>query len=837
MASERDLKLRVVFDMVERVTKPLRHILDGNRDLAKSLKASRDQLGKLQKAQHDVATFRELRRGLIGAERAVDDARARVAELAAGIQASSAPTRRMSAEFERAKRTAAKLAIEHERQADKVRALRTQLSAADIDTRRLADHERRLRNNIATATAAMAAQENRLSALTARTKQLADARERMHRWQARAGAMAHTGTKAIAAGAAVGATTLAPVAAYARAEESATHLAGALMRAGGIVPPEFEKINALALRLGDRLPGTTAHFQDMMTMLARQGISAQAVLGGMGEATAYLAVQLGKTPAEAAEFTAKLQDATRTAEADMLALTDVIQKAFYLGVDDGNLLQGFAKLGPALDTIRLKGLAGAKALAPLLVMADQAGMDGSAAGNAYRKVLQLSMDAARVAKARRAAGGRIALDFTNGRGEFGGLEQMLRQFEKLKRLSTQQRLSVTKKLFGDDAETLQAVALLIDKGQAGYAEVQAKMAAQASLQERVNQQLGTLKNLWDAASGTFVNALAAVGAAIAPEARAVTEWLGDIAQRLRRWASENPRLANGLLKLTAALGVLLAVGGGVVVVLAGILGPLAILRFSMTVLGVQGGILAHALGGVAAVFRLLGGAILFAGRALLMNPVGVALSAALLIYRYWTPIKGFFAELWTRVRATFASVFSWFGVALPARFSAFGANLLASFAGGIRSALGTVKSAVMNAADATVNWFKDKLGIHSPSRVFATLGGFVGQGMALGVALGIAGEQPRIARAAASLAGAAALSFAAPAAGSFAREHVPIDSRPVLSAAPRAPHANALGVSSIVVNVYAPAGADPVEIGRMVRAELERVERANQARRGSRLSD
>jgi phage-related tail protein len=290
MASERDLKLRVVFDMVERVTRPLRHVPGGNRDLVKSLKTSRDQLGKLQKAQQDVATFRELRRGLVGAERAVDDARARVASLAAGIRANGAPTRRMTAEFERAKRAAAKLAREHDRQADRVQALRAQLSAAGIDTRQLADHERRLRDNIAAATAAMRAQETRLSALTARTMQLADARERMHRWQARAGAMAHTGAKVIAGGAVAGAATLAPVAAYARAEQSAIHLAGALMRAGGTVPPEFEKINALAMRLGDRLPGTTAHFQDMMTMLTRQGISAQAVLGGMGEATAYLAV-------------------------------------------------------------------------------------------------------------------------------------------------------------------------------------------------------------------------------------------------------------------------------------------------------------------------------------------------------------------------------------------------------------------------------------------------------------------------------------------------------------------------------------------------------------------
>ncbi|SPX16515.1 bacteriophage V tail protein [Escherichia coli] len=61
---------------------------------------------------------------------------------------------------------------------------------------------------------------------------------------------------------------------------------------------------------GNQLPGTTADFQNMMQMLVRQGIPAENILGGVGKATAYLAVQLKKTPEAAAEFAAKMQDAT-----------------------------------------------------------------------------------------------------------------------------------------------------------------------------------------------------------------------------------------------------------------------------------------------------------------------------------------------------------------------------------------------------------------------------------------------------------------------------------------------------------------------------------------------
>jgi hypothetical protein len=40
-----------------------------------------------------------------------------------------------------------------------------------------------------------------------------------------------------------------------------------------------------------------------------------------------------------------------------------------------------------------------------------------------------------------------------------------------------------------------------------------------------------------------------------------------------------------------------------------------------------------------------------------------------------------------------------------------------------------VKGAITGAGEATIGWFKEKLGIHSPSRVFAELGGFTMAGL------------------------------------------------------------------------------------------------------------
>ena len=908
MANGNDLKLRVLFDMIDGATKPIRDIMSGNKGLAKSLKESRDELGKLQKAQKDVAAFRDLRVGLVGTKRDMDGAQTRVADLARTIASTDSPTKQMTAEFERAKRTAAQLTATHDQQSTKVRELRDRLAGAGIDTRDLSQHERDLRTSMAATVGVMTTQQNQLAELTTRTRRLSEAREKMNKTKELAGSMAGTGAKMMAGGAVVGAATLVPVAEYAKAEDSATQLAGALMRAGGVVPHEFEQINALAMKLGDRLPGATADFQDMMTMLTRQGMSAKTILGGMGEATAYLAVQLKKTPTEAAEFASKLQDATRTTEKDMLSLADVIQKAFYLGVDDNNMLQGFAKLGPAMDTIKQKGLEGAKALAPLLVMADQSGMEGSAAGNAYRKVFQLGMDKAKVAKANKLLAPAQRLDFTDGKGEFGGLDKMFSQLAKLKSLNTQNRGSVLKTIFGDDAETQQVVSLLIEKGKAGYDEVQAKMAAQASLQERVNKQLGTLKNLWEAAGGTFTNGLVAFGAAISPEIKSVVNWLGDMAQRMSDFARENPRVANGIMKTVAALALLLTAGGALMVMLAGVLGPLAVVKFGMISLGLQGGILARVLGAPMVALRMLASVAMFVGRALLMNPIGLAITAialgAFLIYQYWEPIKAFFSRLWTGISQVFsggvsgiaatlfnwspvgliyqnwapitaffggmwsqvqqafaggfagvaalvvnwsplglfyqafAGVMQWFGIDMPAKFSEFGGNLLAGLVNGITAGLGAVKDAITNVAGSTVSWFKEKLGIHSPSRVFGELGGFITEG----AALGMEGEKGRIAKAATSIAALAVTSFGTPGAQAaalpFGGAGVPVDIRAPITARP-AP-ANAAGAAPAADGdqyIFHITGTDSKEIAAEVQRVIEQIERKKQSRISSRLTD
>lgn len=859
-----DLKMEVILQAIDRATRPIRAVTQGSVGLGRALKDSRDQLKQLQAQQNDVSSWRTLRAASEQTETALQAARDRVKALGKDLAASGVPTRQMTRDLKSAIREATALKQQHQEQQVQLQGLRSKLGAAGISTRNLSQHERDLRQRIEQTNQTISEQTKRMQRLSQQARQAAAAKAQFEKAQQVAGGMAAGGAAGLASGYALAKPLKGMVDAFAPAENAATQLKVAMMDKNGQVAADFQRITELANGLGDRLPGTTADFQEMMTMLRRQGMSAQSILGGTGQAAAYLGVQLQKPVAEAAEFAAKMQDATRTSEKDMMGLMDTIQRAFYLGVDDNNMLQGFTKLSPVMGIIKKEGLDAANTLAPLLVMMDQTGMAGESAGNAIRKVFQSGVDEKRFTKANAALAEMKAgfnMDFTNGKGEFGGMDNLFAQLDKLKKLTSVQRTSVMKELFGDDSETLQVVNTLMNKGLAGYKEVADKMRNQADLQTRVKEQLGTLANTIEAAQGSWSNAMAEVGATVAPELKGLINDLGNVAVRIKEWVKENPGLTAAIFKTAAGLALLLTVGGGITLMLASMLGPFAVARYGLTLMGIKGMGLSSVLINLGKVaLPLVWKGILLIGRALLMNPIGLAVTAiaaaAYLIYQNWEPIKAFFLGLWAEIKAgfnggllgisklildfsplglfyrAFAAVMNYFGVDMPAKFTDFGSMLMQGMVQGITNGLVAVKGAITGAADSTVGWFKEKLGIHSPSRVFAELGGFTMQGLEQGLVGGQGGPLGAVTSMAKQLAaaGAVTLGMAGPA--------LAMDNRAPLSPVPAAgTRAAATSLPPVTVNVYPSAGMNEQQLAQLVGQKVAEAMRASQIRNRSSLSD
>lgn len=886
-----DLKLQVLLSTIDKATRPLKHISEGGIQTARALKDARDRLKELTSQQKDVSAWRAQRAAAEQTGASLTAARDHVKSLSQELAATDTPTRAMTRSFQAAVREATRLKQQHQQQSVQLQGLRSKLYDAGISTKNLGTHERQLREQINSTNASISTQSKRMAELSAQHKRAAVARSQMEKSQRAAGNLAVNGAAGLGIGYAASRPVAAAVKAFAPNEDSATQLKVSMMDDTGKVSEDFQKITDLATKLGDRLPGTTADFQNMMTMLRRQGLSAQSILGGTGEAAAYLGVQLKMEATEAAEFAAKMQDATRTTEKDMMGLMDTIQRGFYAGVDPGNMLQGFSKIAPVMDVIKKSGIDAAKELAPLLIMMDQAGMEGGSAGNAFRKIFQAGLDKDKVDKANKIAAGAnkgVSLKFTNADGNFAGLENLYAQVEKLKVLNDTDRTAVISKLFGDDAETLTTLNTMMNKSLAGYKEVQQKLQTQADLRTRVNEQLSTLTNIMEAAEGSFTNAMAEFGAAVAPELKDLINTLGEIANSVGAWARENPKLAGGLVKVVAAIAALAFVFGGLALTMASMLGPFAVLRYGMTMFGLQGGGITSMLGrlmptltglarnvfpmfaqGIRMLATTMGGALLTALRTvgialwgLAANPIVLIIAAvvaalaggAYLIYKNWDAVKNYFANAWTEIKAgfdggiggiittlvnfsplglvyqAFAGVLSYLGIDLPSRFTEFGSMIVNGLVNGLTAGLGAVKDAISSIGDSSIGWFKEKLGIHSPSRVFSELGGFTMEGLTQGLEGGRKGPLNALTSMSKQLTAAGTLALGATAMPAFA-----VDNTPPISSSPAAAVYDSHDTYQFTIE--AGPGTDMQSLEKSVRAIMARIENEKKARQRSKLSD
>jgi TP901 family phage tail tape measure protein len=820
-------------------------------------------------------------------------------------KAASGPVDALGQQLNEARSRHQRLSSEFSKGSNRLRELKRELNSAGIGTKDLAGEEASLASRVSATTTQINAQRDSLRRLTEQQNRLNQARDKYQQLSQTATGLAASGAAGLGSAYALSRPLRGVVDAFAPNESAESSLRVSMMTSDGQVSQEFERVAELAKELGDILPGTTADFQNMMTMLKRQGMSNTAILGGLGEATAYAGVLFKMQADDAAEFSAKMQDATRTTEADMLSLMDTIQRAYYAGTDPRNMLQGFTKVAPALSLMRKEGLAAVQELAPLLAMFDQAGMAGEQSGNALRKAIQGALkvdDVKSVNDDLKAMGSSIKFDFTDGKGEFGGLEKMFAQLKQLEKLTSAQRVQITADLFGDDAETLQVINTMMARGIEGYREMAQKMGGQASLQQRINEDLKTLTNHMDAAGGSFTNMLADIGRTVAPDLKELIKLLGETTVKIGDWVKANPELTSTIFKVVAVLAGLFALLGSLGLAIGAVLLPLATMRYAMSLIGIRAGSLLGLLGGLRGLLnplgkaaawlggvfrgtlvpalRLVGSVLLGVGKALFANPIGIAIGliagAAWLIYQYWEPIKAFFSELWETIKtlfnqgvaavtqfinnwapldtfkSVFSSVFAWFG-SLPATFMGFGTDMINGLTNGIKSMAGSVKDAVINTADSAVKWFQETLGINSPSRVFMQMGGFMGQG----AALGIEREQDSVARAVRQLAagaiGAGAIGLASPAMAlqpdaigmqravhqTLGQLSVPaprIDRRPPLAA--RAPAVPAvIQGDTITIQITPAPGADPREIALAVRAELERRDRQKAARMRSSMYD
>lgn len=526
------------------------------------------------------------------------------------------------------------------------------------------------------------------------------------------------GRNASAFGLALGAGVQQTVSSFSRLEDASAQLKSTLMTDQG-VSENFEAINNLAIELGNRLPGTTADFAGMLSKLLQLGVTEKAILGGVGEAAANLAVVMKLPYEQAAEVAAKLKEATGTSEADMLKFMDTIQRVGHQGVQTGEMMYAFARSAGALKQFDIQGVDQANKIASVYAQLLKTGASGETVGTGMSSVLnrmlmfdnQSTKSAINAAESLKKLG--IEIDFFDDKtGQFRGVDNMIAQLDKLKGLNQSQLGDVLNDMFGSGQDS-QFVALLAQGGVAANKAVQQSMAAQADINARVGVQLDTLSAKWEAATGTFENLLAKIGETMAPKLGEIVDWFGKISEAAQHLVEDNKELFGWLgLGVAGAAGALV-VGGGMALAIGSTLKMIADLMLALK--GLSTFLLANPM-----VLTILGvaaaGAAGYAfGNYIGLDEVGAKLGRALF------DVVQSLKKGWATMKATLA------------QWRQLGVDIIEGLWAGIQATIRKPLDAIGDLAKKLPAWAKDLLGIKSPSRVFMAIGQDIGRGLVVGI--------------------------------------------------------------------------------------------------------
>jgi len=951
----RDLKLQVVFAALDKITGPLKKIMGGSSDTAKALKATSDRLRDLNAQQKNISKFRELHGGLDATRTKLEAAQQKVASLAAKMKQAEAPTRAMTREFNAAVKAAGALKTAGQQQAQQLQVMRERLAGAGIGTKDLANHERTLRREIEATNKTMTLQQQKLANAAAKQQRVTNATQHADKLRNKAGNLAMAGAGATATGAVLGAPIV-------KGLNEAKHY-----------QTEVGRVNALGL--GDKVSAEAVAFaRNMKTYGTSQLDNLQLMRDGMSAfADVHHAEMVAPTlakmkfanhaffgEAEGADNERKFMDMLKVIELrggleskeKFEAQANIVQQV---------ITATGGRVGPNewLNMIKTGGIA-AKGLKDdafyyqmePLVQEMSGNRVGTSLMSAYQNLYQ-GRTTKRSAKKLEEFGligdkSKVThdkagqLSFLNPGALLGSELFRENQFEWMEKVLLPQ---LAKKGITEKKQVLDAIGsifsnrtasnlysqMYLQRGQIHKNEKLNRGAADIGRLEKLGRESAAGKEL--EAQSKLANLKLTMGEKILPLYAQGLEMAISAVTRLNGFMERNPTVAKVMITAFAVLAGLLLVLGPLMLGIAALIGPYAMLHVMFAKMGVTGGVLTPILRSLGGAFMWAGRAVLWLGRALLMNPIGIAITviagAAFLIYKYWEPIKAFFGGLWSSVKAAFAGgftginsliadwsplglfyrsfagvlgwfgialpakftdfaanirhsmaeglapltgfiaslwsqlqttfsggmasisaliinwspvgvfyqafagVMSWFGIQLPAQFTEFGANILRGLVNGITGSMGAVKDAISNAGSSTIAWFKEKLGIHSPSRVFAQLGDYTMQGLAVGLDRSEGAPIAKVSSLAQRLtqlgAGIAIGTATALPASAF-------DMRAPLSQGGFGAGMTIQG-DKIEITIQAQAGSDPQAIARAVYAAMEQRDREKAARIRSSLRD
>lgn len=651
-----------------------------------------------------------------------------------------------------------------------------------------------------------------------------------------------------------------------------------LNQAAGLAAPEaFAAMSDGLLDLAARVPVADEVLAKMATSAAQAGI-ARAELLKFTEDAAQLSIAL-RVPAEAAgEAMTQWRTVFNLGQAEAVRLGDQINALTNQYGGNAEVLTSMMNRVDGLGS--LAGKVAPQMAAIAQIMSDQ-GVAADAGGAAIENMMLALSRGSSATKAQKGAFQSLGLDAEKvAEGMKSDPSAAIQQvMERLSALAPEKQSEIIAQLFGkDSAKAVTPLLNNLSQLKNNLEMVDQAGAFTGSTTKEYEDHLRSADGAISQARGAFSALAAEVGLQLLPTITAFAQGATTVIQWLRALVRENPELVKGMAHAAAVIGAMLAGVGGLAVKIAAIMPALTtlspVVRFMAQKIFPMFG---RAIGSMAM-------AIGRAGLMLMANPVVLAITllvaavagAAYLIWKHWDAIVGafiragaylsglwsqittaatgalaqagaFLSELWNQITTAATEALAQAGAylsglwsqitaaftgalaglsALWTKFREFGANLIQGLIDGVLSKLAALKETLLGAANGARDWFKNALGINSPSRVFAELGSETMAGLNQGLDAGASGPLQRVASLAQRMSDAMAVGTAA----------VGLTATPALAGGGPLTSVAAPSVSyNITINT--PVGGNGQDIALAVRAEIERLERERAARARSSYRD
>lgn len=752
--SDKNLRLQVVLGAVDKLTRPFRSARDSTRELAGTLRDTRNTLKALDAQAGRIDGFRKTRSQLAVTAHNLKAAREEAALLAVQFTETNKPTAAQARVLEQAKYRASQLQQTYNGLRLSVQRQREVLSAAGIDTKQLSAAQQRLRTDAQSATGAIERQQAELRKLGERQQKLAAIRSRYEKTQALRGRMAGEGVSMVAHGGAgllgirstlneasrydmelagfkalgVGDSTLKEADKFARGMNiignSATDNLKTLKEAHAVLR-DFHEAKIVAPEL--------ARLQYATRFMASHGVSDDAAEHLRDQAPAVLkiaelrnqinypndfkkSVNMSAQAMAASGGMVLPEDYLAMMKTGGIAAKQLDNKSFYFGMSHIIQQIGGNRAGTQLSSAYQNLMMGRTTQGAATELMDLGLLDKGA------------VEYGKTGHIKKIKPGALTNKELYLNDPFNYLMQEIvpRIQKKHPKLDEREMETAIAKLFSNRTAGDLFVTMFRERANINK-QIKAGQEAYS-----VDQLVATGKNM---AQGQGIDLEAKkrdlylqMGQDVLPLYVSALEKMSSVLSRVTAYMREHASAAKAISLSLTGVAILTTGLGALVLAAASVMGPVALLRLSLGVFGVKlPGIGAAVMkfGGVfAAAFRMAGNAVFMLGRAMMANPVlaviGLIAAGALLIWQNWDTLGPKLAALWDGISTKVSSVWTairtyistkWNEIvsdvqALPARFQEAGSQMIDGLMAGISQKWDAIKNKLSSLTDYLPDFLK-----------------------------------------------------------------------------------------------------------------------------------